>query len=246
MAHFERPLDRIVAHRGASADAPENTLASLQLAIDHGAQSVEVDAMISSDEVPYLHHDDGLARCTNGDGYLCAASAKTLDELDASNNMAAFKGEPLPRLAAAIDLLIANNIGLNLEIKPTPGLEAQTAIAVTKVLKNRWPEHLALVLSSFSKDALEAAKIAMPEAPRALITCAIPSDWQNALSQLDCRNFHMAAPLLDADSAKAIKAAGYGLYCYTVNDIDPAKQLLSWGVDGVFTDKPKALLEAIT
>ncbi len=241
MGQFKRSLHRVVAHRGASADAPENTLAALSLAIDHGAGSVEVDAMISSDGVAYLHHDDGLERCTNGTGYLCAASSSELDTLDASNDNPQFRGEPLPRLDRAIDLLISHGIGLNLEIKPTPGLEKETAAAVVNCLKSTWPTTLPLVLSSFSKEALFEAKALWPDAPRALITCAIPEQWQEELIALQCQNLHMAAPLLETQSAKEIKQAGYGLYCYTVNDLAQAKELIAMGVDGVFTDKPKMI-----
>lgn len=244
MEHFDKRLTRVIAHRGASADAPENTLAALKLAIEHGAQSVEIDAMISSDGVAYLHHDDGLERCTNGKGYLCAHPATTLDKLDASGAHSSFKPEPLPRLDAAVELLMANEMGLNLEIKPTPGLEKETAAAVVNSLKGTWPTTLPLVLSSFSKDALQAALDYWPDAPRALITCSVPNNWQEALSALQCTNFHMAAPLLNHDNATAIKEAGYGLYCYTVNHTDQAQSLLAMGVDGVFTDKPKMLLNA--
>lgn len=244
MDSFEKRLDRVVAHRGASADAPENTLAALALAIEHGAKSVEVDVMISIDGVAYLHHDDGLKRCTNGEGYLCSHPASALDTLDASGKHTSFSPEPLPRLDAAITLLIEAQIGLNLEIKPTPGLEKETTEAVIKSLKNIWPQNLPLVLSSFSKDALVTALHLWPEAPRAFITCAIPSDWQNQLSALQCTNLHMAAPLLTKENAQQIKEAGYGLYCYTVNDVEEAKSLLDMGVDGVFTDKPKMLINA--
>lgn len=244
MEHFEKRLNHVVAHRGASADAPENTLAALSLAIEQGAKAVEVDAMISKDGVAYLHHDDGLNRCTNGHGYLCQHTAKTLDTLDAAGKHTSFSPEPLPRLDAAVELLISNEMGLNLEIKPTPGLEKETAEAVVKSLKDIWPNTLPLVLSSFSKDALVTAMQLWPEAPRALITCTVPSDWPDELSRLKCTNFHMAAPLLNAEDARAIKDAGYGLYCYTVNDVELAKSLLAMGVDGVFTDKPKMLINA--
>lgn len=201
--------------------------------------------MISRDGVPFLHHDDKLERCTDGSGYLCAADAATLDSLNASAGNSKFSKEALPRLASAAELLVHHRIGLNLEIKPTPGLETDTAAAVVECLRPLWPTELPLVLSSFSKDALTEAKTLWPDAPRALITCEVPGNWQEALGELDCRNFHMAAPLLNTNTAKLIKAAGYGLYCYTVNDVTEAKSLFDMGVDGVFTDKPKLLLNHI-
>ena len=242
MGQYTRRLHRVVAHRGASADAPENTLSALKLAIEHGAESVEIDVMISSDGIAFLHHDDKLDRCTNGTGYLCASSSTSLDSLDASGGNSNFSGEALPRLNTAAALLVEHGVGLNLEIKPTPGLEVETTEAVVNSLKTMWQSDLPLVLSSFSKDALIAAKALWPEAPRALITCAVPANWQEALSELECTNLHMAAPLLSAESAKQVKNAGYGLYCYTVNETAEADSLFDMGIDGVFTDKPKLLL----
>lgn len=240
---FGTSLNRVIAHRGASADAPENTLAALQLAIEHGAKSVEVDTMISSDGIAYLHHDDTLQRCTSGTGYLCATPASELDKLDASKGHTHYSGEPIPTLKQAMSLLMDNDIGLNLEIKPTPGLEVETAAAAVAELEGVWRQDLPLILSSFSKEALATAKQLMPNAPRALITCTVPKNWQSELAALECTNFHMAAPLLNPQAAMQIKAAGYGLYCYTVNEIDQALRLLDMGVDGVFTDRPKAMLE---
>jgi len=62
-------LPSVIAHRGASADAPENTLAAIALAIEQGAQWIEIDVNISSDQKLFVHHDDTLSRCTDGQGY---------------------------------------------------------------------------------------------------------------------------------------------------------------------------------
>ena len=87
-------LATVIAHRGASGDAPENTIAALALAADHGATCVEIDVSISSDKIPFVHHDDTLDRCTNGSGLLSLHSADALDKLDASKGMDGFANEP--------------------------------------------------------------------------------------------------------------------------------------------------------
>ena len=238
-------LADIIAHRGASGDAPENTLSAIALAHKVGARCVELDASISSDGIAFIHHDDTLERCTNARGYLCAHTADELDKVKSSAGMAAYKDEPLPRLSAAVALLSELQMGLNLEIKPTPGLEAPTALAVCDVIRKQWPADLALVLSSFSKESLAVARDSLPGAARALIVCAVPDDWQHQTQLLQCRNLHMAAPLLDAQKAQAITEAGLGLYCFTVNDSDEAKKVLAMGAHGVFTDYPEKLLNAM-
>lgn len=235
-------LANIIAHRGASGNAPENTLAAISLANELGAKCVEIDVSISRDHVPFVHHDDTLDRCTSGSGYLCAHNSEALDALTASAGMAGFEDEPLPRLSAVISLLSSLQMGLNLEIKPTPGLEVPTTLAICDLIRTSWPADLPLVLSSFSSEALAVARDTLPGAARALIVCAVPEDWQHQTQFLQCRNLHMAAPLLDEQQARDITGAGLGLYCFTVNKADEAAKLLSMGVNGVFTDYPAELL----
>jgi len=239
------PLANVIAHRGASGNAPENTLAAISLAHRDGAKCVEIDASISRDNVPFVHHDDYLDRCTNGTGYLCAHDAATLDNLVADAGMHKYSGEPLPRLSAAIALLSSLQMGLNLEIKPTPGLEEPTALAICNTIRNTWPGDLPLVLSSFSRESLAVARDALPGAARALIVCAVPDDWHDQTQRLQCRNLHTAAPLLEENQAKSIITSGLGLYCFTVNEVDEARKLLALGVNGVFTDYPARLIRAL-
>jgi len=238
-------LANVIAHRGASGNAPENTQAAIALAHEGGAKCVEIDVSISSDNVPFVHHDDYLDRCTNGKGYLCAHSAQQLDLITADAGMKDYAGEPLPRLDAVISQLSQLQMGLNLEIKPTPGLEEPTALAVCDAIRDTWPSDLPLVLSSFSRESLAIARDALPGAARALIVCAIPADWHHQTQLLQCSNLHVAAPLLTDEQATDIKASGLGLYCFTVNDVDDAQRLFAMGVDGVFSDYPAKLLTAI-
>ncbi len=238
-------LAKVIAHRGASGDAPENTLAAINLAHQSGATCVELDASISSDNIPFVHHDDSLDRCTSGSGYLCAHTAEELDSLTADSGWEQYKGEPLPRLQAAIALLTRLQMGLNLEIKPTPGLEEPTALAVCEIIRESWPIDLPLVLSSFSRESLAVARDTLPGAARALIVCAVPADWQHQTQLLQCRNLHTAAPLLTAEQAKNITEAGLGLYCFTVNKSAEAHALFDMGVHGVFSDYPQKLINEL-
>ncbi|MFT4727457.1 MAG: glycerophosphoryl diester phosphodiesterase [Granulosicoccus sp.] len=238
-------LATVIAHRGASGDAPENTNAALTLAADHGATCVEIDVSISSDRIPFVHHDDTLDRCTNGSGLLSEQSAESLDLLDASKGMNNFAGEPLPRLSSVIDLLIQRSIGLNLEIKPQKGLELETVDAICNMIESDWPSDLPLVFSSFSRLSLELAKKRLPDIARGLLVDALPEDWQALIDLYECRNIHCDGTTLSADQARVLADAGLGVYCYTVNDPDAAKRLLASGVHGVFTDYPQRLMKSL-
>ena len=237
-------LARIIAHRGASGDAPENTLAALSLAADHGASCVEIDVSISADHVPFVHHDDNLDRCTtNGSGLLCEHSAAELDQLDASKGIADFHGEPLPRLSAVFELLEARGVGLNLEIKPRRGLEKETVEAICTLIEKSWPSHLPLVISSFNWQSLAIARQTLSQVPRGLLVRGIPDDWQARMAEFGCRNIHCEGAVLTPLQTAELRAADVGVYCYTVNDMDKARALLDAGAHGVITDYPKRLAE---
>ena len=238
-------LAKIIAHRGASGQAPENTVAAMQLAADQGASCVEIDVSISSDNVPFAHHDPTLNRCTSGTGYLYALKAIELDQLTASNGMPEYKNEPLARLSAVLDVLISNRLALNLEIKPTAGLEIPTAKAVCKYIEERWPADLTLVLSSISTEALRITQECLPDVPRALVVGVVPENWRQQRDTLGFRNIHCAAQLIKQSEIDDLRRHGLGVYCFTVNDTVTAETVIGMGVDGVFTDYPGKFLSAL-
>jgi len=239
-------LAPVIAHRGASGNAPENTLAALNLAADHGADCVEIDVSISADNVAFVHHDDSLERCTTGHGLLCEHSATQLDQLDASKGMPEFAGEPLPRLSAVFDLLKARSIGLNLEIKPRSGLEERTVEAICLLVESEWPSHLPLVFSSFNQQSLDIAMQRLPEVARGLLVEEVPDNWETLVKRYQCRNIHCDGGRLTAAQTRRVGDSGTGIYCYTVNDTDKAQALLDSGVNGVFTDYPQRLLRQLS
>ena len=236
------PLATVIAHRGASGDAPENTLAALDLAADQGAAAVEVDVAISADGVPFLHHDDALERCTSGRGLLCDHDAVDIDRLHAAKRYPGHPHEPVPRLSVAIELLIDRQLAFNLEIKPTAGLEQRTTAAICETIERAWPTHQSIVFSSFSEAALTHARARLPDVPRALISDQVPDNLDALVDTLGLRNLHCAASDLQPAGIQRVKRAGLGLYCYTVNESARAIRLVDLGVDGVFTDYPARLL----
>ena len=237
MSHL--PLARFIAHRGASGEAPENTLGALLLAARQGATCVEIDVSISADGVPFVHHDHSLERCTNGEGLLCEHDARDLDRLSAGSNTTGFDNEPLPRLDAVLTLLIEHRLGLNLEIKPYQGLERKTVDAIANALRDTWPSDLPLVLSSFNHDCLELSRDCQPDVAIAPLVGAIPDTWQTLMKRYDAQNLHCAENALNPELAREVVDAGFGLYCYTVNDTERAQTLFDSGVHGIFTDYPR-------
>lgn len=239
-------LPKVIAHRGSSGQAPENTLASLHLAGQQGIKWVEIDVMLSSDGIPVIFHDDYLSRTTNGDGLIHTTSLTELKELDAGSwKDNEYQQETIPTLQEAIAVISHYGMGLNLELKPCEGLEEETSAASIAILKQHWPKDLPLLLSSFNYFALVSAKTLWPEVARGYNVSAIPKAWKERLEQLDCSGLHIHQAFFDAQQVSVIKAAGYKVLAFTVNNEERAIELYTQGLDAVFSDFPQLIQSAI-
>ncbi len=233
---------RVIGHRGALGHAPENTLASLRKAAELGATWVEFDTKLSRDNQPIVFHDDDLERITGVRGPLAEKTLEELQSLDAGAWFAnGYSGERIPTLGQALEVLKDHGLGAIVEIKPSPGREVESGRRIARFLKSHWPAALpAPIISSFSLEALAAARTAAPEIPRALnIRHDIPADWRRQLQDAGAIAFHVLERLLDADLAERITAAGYTLRGFTVNQPEVAERLFAWGVGGIFSDFPE-------
>ncbi len=226
---------KVLAHRGGGRLAPENTLAAMRCGLAHGFHAVEFDVMAVRDGGLVLMHDPQLGRTVAGRGKVADFSTEELTQMDAGAWFGeSFAGETVPTFAAVIEFCLAHRIWMNVEIKPAQGLEVETGRLVGAACAGL-PAG-AVLLSSFSFAALVAARQAAPAVPRALLVTRVPADWQAQLQALDAVALHAKASMLLAKQAKAIKQAGYGLLCYTVNDAAQARALLAMGVDAFCTD----------
>lgn len=249
--HLPWPYARVLAHRGGGTLAPENTLAGIEVGLQHGFRAIEFDAMLAADAVPVLIHDPTLGRTTTGRGDVAAHTAAQLGELDAGAWYASsFAGTRVPQLVQAIEFCRARDIWINIEIKPAPGHDVATGATVARVAAQAYADVMregggaaenvdarAPLLSSFSREALAAARDAVPGLPRGLLLGAIAADWQAELERLACVALHCNHARLTQAQARAVKDAGYWLFCYTVNDPARARELFDWGVDAFCTDR---------
>jgi glycerophosphoryl diester phosphodiesterase len=230
---------KVIAHRGGGSLAPENTLAAMRCGLAHGFHAVEFDVMLSADSIPVLMHDPHFGRTVRGMGEVCDTSARELAALDAGSWFGAqFAGEPVPTYEQVVHFCRGNGIWMNVEIKPVPGFEAKTGRIVAETTRRLFAQETALPLfSSFSFDALVAAKAAAPGIPRGLLIDAIPADWQQRVEALAAVALHTNHQHLTAEQAHAVKQEGTGLLCYTVNDPARAREIMAWGVDAFCTDR---------
>ncbi len=239
-------LTQVIAHRGSSGQAPENTLASLHLAGQQGIKWVEIDVMLTSDGIPVIFHDDYLHRTTNGEGLIHKTTFEDLQQLDAGAwKGTEFQHQKVPTLIEAIEVIAHYGMGLNLELKPCEGLEEETTEASIAVLKKHWPTHLPLILSSFNYFSLTSARDLWPEIQRGYNVSAIPKAWQSRLENLGCSGLHIHQPFFDAQLVAEIKKAGYKVLAFTINNESLAIELFDQGLDAVFSDFPLQIQHAI-
>ncbi|WP_454721569.1 MULTISPECIES: glycerophosphodiester phosphodiesterase [Cupriavidus] len=232
------PYPRHVAHRGAGKLAPENTLAAFRHGAAFGYRMFEFDVKLSGDGRAVLLHDAMLERTTSGHGRADALTLGELATLDAGSwHSPVYAGEPIPTLAAIARYTRANGLYANIEIKPVPGAEWRTGAAVALDALALWAgSEVPPLLSSFSEQALEAAREAAPALPRALLLDKLPPDWLARLRRLGCVALDANHRELTAEVIEAAHAAGFRVACYTVNDPARAAELLGWGLDSLITD----------
>jgi len=242
-APFFETMPKIIGHRGARGLAPENTLASFKAAADAGAKSVEIDVTVTRDEKTVIHHDMDVARCTDGDGPILLKSLEEVRNLDAGSWYSEqHTGEKIPTLSEALLSMKQLGMSLNLEIKPTDGWQIPTAEIVGRQLHQELQEDFPILLSSFNIEALVTVGKFVPSAPLGYLTEAIPPDWEKRMHESGAASFHCQGHFVTKDIVNAIQKAGYKFVVYTVNDLEYAKQLLSWNVDAIITDYPDKLL----
>lgn len=236
------PYPRWIAHRGAGKLAPENTLAAFRLGASHGYRMFECDVKLSADGVPFLLHDATLDRTSNGQGLAAELSWDALSRLDAGSwHSPAYAGEPLASLEAVAHYCLNNALGLNIEIKPTPGCESLTGTVVANAAARLWAEAptdaMPPLLSSFQADALEAARVAQVHLPRALLLDALQSGWLETALKLGCVAVVCKHTQWDAVSVQQAQSASLKALSYTVNDASAALRLWALGTDGIITDR---------
>jgi glycerophosphoryl diester phosphodiesterase len=239
-------LPAVIGHRGAAAAAPENTLEAIAEAAAEGAGMVELDVKLTADGALILMHDDRLERTTSGRGAVAETPLAAIRALDAGAWFGpAWQGAQVPTFEMAVELLASRGLDANVEIKPCPGREVETAAAVAGSLKRCWPAERGWpLLTSFARESLATVRDLAPDLPRGLLLWGKPRDWSWAARDLGCRTVHCAAGDMTPEWAAEIRRLGYGLAVYTVNDPAAAAELRGWGVEGIITDSPRALIQA--
>ena len=237
----------VVAHRGSSHDAPENTLAAYETAISQGALAAECDVQVTRDGEVVLLHDRSLSRTTNGRGWIGSQTWDQVRDLDAGAwKHPRFTGEGLPRLEDALDL-VRGQMRLYIELKAGRGL-AERTMATLRRCGTR-PEDVVLI--SFDEGYLATARAADARFARVLLRrkpLLGGSYTQSAVHQAllaDAQAVGLAQSRVGPTVCEAARRAGLPVLSFTVNCPDRARELLELGVQGLITDRPQAIARTL-
>lgn len=242
--NFDPPL---IAHRGASAFAPENTLAAFQHAKDLGATWVEFDVMLAACGEAIIIHDDTLERTTNGVGDVAKHPYQYLKTLDAGSWFGLeFSNQCIPTLKQTLDFLVENHMSANIEIKSMSGQESPLVTKVVEHIKQFWPSsNMPPLISSFSLPILFEVRKQMPNAFIGVLIHEWFKGWEKVCKELNCFSVHVNEEILTLNKIRAIKEMDKKVLSYTVNTVKRAHELFSQGVDALFTDEFPLLYDAL-
>ena len=220
-----------IGHRGAMGHAPENTLASFQLALDMNVDWLELDVYFVDGELVVIH-DDTLERTTNGQGDVMAQSLDYLRRLDAGN------GEKIPLLSEVFEL-VDKRVGINVELKG-PNTAKATVKFLECQLEKGWQVEQ-LLLSSFDHQELLLAKQTNPLFPRAPLFWDNPIDYDFVLNEIEGIAINPSLRIVTPEMIEEAHQNQLKVFVYTVNEIKELQNMIDWGADGVFTNFPDRL-----
>jgi glycerophosphoryl diester phosphodiesterase len=237
---------RILGHRGASSDAPENTLAAFRLALEQGADGVELDARLCGSGEVVVFHDERLERLTGGSGRVADTPWTELARMKVRAGPAGPSPGRIPLLSEVLEELPRSSF-INVELKSEDWPGTRVADAAGALLEaGRHEAHV--VVSSFDARCLLRLALAYPRLRRGLL---LDPDKPQLLQR------HLALPLVGRDAvhpeARQVTeadvqrwhAGGREVAVWTVDDAELARRLAAWGVDTCITNRPGALRAAL-
>ena len=241
------PKVEIIAHRGASYDAPENTLAAIRLGWEQQADGMEVDIHLSRDYQIIVMHDANCRRTTGFDGAIADLTVAELLQLDAGLwKSPQFKGEPVPTLEQALALLPPEKYFV-VEIKSR---DYALIPVLQELLVHRELKPEQLILIGFDYELMKELKATLPQYSVLWLCGALSGKTLDELIAL-CHAAHFEGLNLssewpiDETLVRQVKNAGLKLYVWTIDDRETAFALTKAGIDGITTNKPGWLREQL-
>ena len=240
----------VIAHRGASAYAPENTHSAFRMAIDLKAEMIELDVSLSKDGVPVVIHDDTINRTTKGKGQVMDYTLAELKEFETGSWFGAeFAGEPFPTLEEVLTYT-KDRIAVNIEIKT----EAVTGQAEGGIIQKsleiveKAGVQRQVIFSSFDYRALVQLEQLDPDIPKAILYEKSQSGQKlpsELVKEFKVDAFNCSHRQLSEEWVNDLNENGIPFLVYTVNDEKRMREVIEMGAAGIFSDKPDLLKELV-
>ncbi|MEA2008719.1 MAG: glycerophosphodiester phosphodiesterase family protein [Chloroflexota bacterium] len=241
------PKPAIIAHRGASAYAPENTLSAFELAAQQQADAVELDIHLSADGYVIVIHDNTVDRTTDGEGLVSTLPLAALKELDAGSAYDnAFRGEKIPTLAEVFET-IGKKIFINVELKKDTATTEKLTENVAKCVRDHNMTSRVLFSSFYPTVLWQIAKL-LPDTPRGLLVYRglpgfLARTWLKEL--VPHQSLHLTLKDAKQDLIDRVHRQGRSVFVYTINNPTNIQRLIKLGIDGIFTDDPYLALRTM-
>ena len=227
----------IIGHRGAKGHMIENTLESIEKAMELGVDGIEIDIFKCKSGELIVFHDKTLNRLTDAEGLI-----ESLD-LDSIKKIKIHNKYKIPTLNEVLDL-IDGKVFLNIELKGS-----ETGLLANHTIKNylekgNWTTEK-FIISSFNWEELKSFYKINKQVPIAVLTDADPLDALPVARKLKAKAINPNYKSLNSKNVKKIREAGYKVYPYTVNSKNDIKNIVLLNVDGIITDFPERVRELI-
>lgn len=216
-------IPELVAHRGASRERPENTLAAFHRAVELGADAIELDVHVTSDGIVVVHHDPAIAG-------LGAIHTLTRAQLSAHR----VQGEPIPTLDEVFEA-VGQRLRIYVELKG-----ATSAPGSLECIARHAAVHGSAgpgaAVHCFDHRLVAQARQLAPTVPRGVLEVSYPVDLTGAARAVDARDLWRHRDFVDEALVRGAHAEGRRVVAWTVNDAPMMRRMAGWGVDAICTD----------
>lgn len=233
---------KIIAHRGASKIAPENTMAAFELAYNLGAEGIETDVQLTKDNIPVLIHDETVSRTTSGNGYVKDFTYDQLAKLDAGSWFSSdFRDAKIITLDDFLTWIKPKDLYINIELKNNKiDYKNLEQIVYDKLKNHRLLERT--TISTFSPKSVQRLAPYQDEVEIAFLTSKRNPYLVEYAKKLGANALHIKYRLLNQSLMKASQEQHMPVRVYTVNKYKHMMNCFLQDCDGIFTDVPyKAL-----
>ncbi len=231
----------LIAHRGASAKAPENTLGAFEKALEYPfVKMIELDVYALPTGQLMVIHDDKVDRTTNGKGYVMESSFEYLRSLDASSgslkSKRGRKPERIPTLDEVLDL-VDRKVKVNIELKGEHTAEPVKKVIQAYFAKGWKPDDF--LVSSFHHEQLRKFKQLMPRIPVGVLFVGIPLGYAAYAQKLKAYSLNLSIEFINEEIVEDAHRRGLKVFCWTLKEADEIKRMCKLGVDGIFVNDPE-------